>query len=79
LLQVTIKMVKRPAEFMVNASLNANSDMQGFLEFVPNGEKAQFSSLMELMTLMQAKITQYGFPQSTTTIRTWDEKTDQGK
>ncbi len=75
---MTIKMVKRPAEFMVNASLNANSDMQGFLEFVPNGEKAQFSSLMELMTLMQAKITQYGFPQSTTTIRSWDEKTEPG-
>ncbi|MDD3852453.1 MAG: hypothetical protein PHD40_02205 [Syntrophomonadaceae bacterium] len=76
---MAIKMVKRPAEFMVNVLLSGNNDLQGFLEFVPSGETAEFSSLMELMTLMQAKITQYGFPQSTTTIRTWDEKTDQGK
>lgn len=75
---MAIKMVKRPAEFMVNVSLSANNDLQGLLEFVPGGETAEFSSLMDMMTLMQAKITQYGFPQSTTTMRTWNEKTKQG-
>lgn len=76
---MAINKVKQPAEFMVNISRSADNDLQGFLEFVPSGETAGFSSLIEMMTLMQEKITQYGFPQPTTTMRSWKDEPDQEK
>lgn len=71
--------VKRPAEFIVNVSLSASSDLQGYLEFVPSGETCRFSSVTDMMRLMQAKMDEYGIPQSTTILRSWNEKARQGK
>ena len=71
--------VKRPAEFIVNVSLSASNDLQGNLEFVPSGETSRFSSVMEMMRLMQAKMDEYGIPQSTTILRTWNDEAFQGK
>ena len=71
--------VNRPAEFIVNVSLSANNDLQGNLEFVPSGETCKFSSVMEMMRLMQGKMDEYGIPQSTTILRTWKEEARQGK
>ena len=76
---MAIDKVKQPAEFMVNISRSADNDLQGFLEFVPSGETAGFSSLMEMMMLMQEKVTQYGFPQPTTTMRSWKDEPDREK
>lgn len=71
--------VKRPAEFIVNVSLSASNDILGHLEFVPSGETSSFSSVMDMMRLMQAKVDEYGVPQSTTIFRSWNEKARQGK
>ena len=43
--------VKRPAEFIINVSLSAGNDLQGYLEFVPSGETCRFSSVMDMMRL----------------------------
>lgn len=71
--------VKRPAEFIVNVSRSGNKDLQGRLEFVPSGETAEFSSVMDMMRLMQAKLDEYGVPQSTTILRSWNDQAHQGK
>lgn len=77
--KLSANMVKRPAEFIVNVSLSASNDLQGYLEFVPSGETCRFSSVMDMMRLMQAKMDEYGIPQSTTIFRTWKEEARQGK
>jgi hypothetical protein len=71
--------VRRPAEFIVNVSLTAGNDLQGHLEFVPSGETCSFSSVMDMMRLMQAKMDEYGVPQSTTIFRSWKDEAHQGK
>jgi hypothetical protein len=76
---VAANKVKRPAEFIVNVSLSSSNDLQGHLEFVPSGETAGFSSVMDMLMLMQAKMDEYGVPQSTTILRSWNEEAPQGK
>ncbi len=71
--------VKRPAEFIVNVSLSTSNDLQGNLEFVPSRETCRFSSVMDMMKLMQAKMDEYGVPQATTILRTWNEEACQRK
>lgn len=69
--------VKRPAEFIINVSLSGSNDLQGHLEFVPSGETCRFSSVIDMMRLMQSKMDEYGIPQSTTILRSWKEDTRQ--
>ncbi|MGI6468400.1 MAG: hypothetical protein GXZ09_10515 [Syntrophomonadaceae bacterium] len=76
---MSVDKVKRPAEFIINVSLSSSNDLQGHLEFVPSGETCRFSSVMDMMRLMQAKMDEYGIPQSTTIMRTWNEEAHQGK
>ena len=71
--------VKRPAEFIVNVSVSSSNDLQGHLEFVPSGETTGFSSVMDMLMLMQTKMNEYGVPQSTTILRSWNEEAPQEK
>lgn len=76
---MSTKPVKRPAEFIVNVSLSTSHDLQGHLEFVPSGETTGFSSVMDMLMLMQTKMNEYGVPQSTTILRSWNEEAPQEK
>lgn len=71
--------IKRPADFIVNVSLNSNKDLQGSMEFIPSGEITGFSSFMDMMVLMQTKMDEYGLPQPTTLLRRWSEDFTPGK
>ena len=70
---------KRPAEVIVNVSVSSSNDLQGHLEFVPSGETTGFSSVMDMLMLMQAKMNEYGVHQSTTILRSWNEEAPQEK
>ncbi|MGE5423697.1 MAG: hypothetical protein ACM3QW_10565 [Ignavibacteriales bacterium] len=65
---------KKQAEFILSVSLGETNELQGKLEFVPTGERASFNGVLDMLELMQNKLDNYGVPQTTAKLRSWDRE-----
>jgi hypothetical protein len=65
----------RSADFIIKLESMENATFKGYIENIQSGQIQNFRSFMEMIALIQQKLDENNFPQSTTVMRSW--KTDQ--
>lgn len=63
---------QKSSDFIIRVVSQENSSIQGHIEHIKSGQVAYFSSCFEMVLQIHKKLEELKYPQSTTTLRTWD-------
>lgn len=64
----------RKSDFLINMKMDRELGINGEITHSHSGQSQGFQSFLELVLLMQSKMDETGFPQSTHEVRTWENK-----
>jgi len=66
--------INRKSDFLINMKMDKELSISGEITHSHSGQFQRFQSFLEMVLLMQSKMDETGFPQSTHEIRTWENR-----
>ena len=67
-------MDNRAAEFIIKFKSRDPECLNGYIEHIQTGQNQDFDTILELFSLIEGKLNEQGYPQSTTQIRSWNKE-----
>lgn len=69
--RITLEKTARASDFILEITADPRGCTQGTIQHCQSGQSQDFRSFIELIVLMESKLNELQFPQSTHELRSW--------